>query len=439
MSLGLQFIRKAVETQDPAGFRRSRREWFDADELPAYEAALHHVNQYGSMPSPSAMQVMGHPLPELRGQDDIRWFADRLVTRTAYLAVNDLHPELAAAMQTKNMAEAERLLREMTSSVGRIRHRDSYSTLADEAQHVWDEFSSARSRSGLLGCPLRWDTLNEATNGGQGGDVGAIVGRPGLGKSWLLTEIAHDNFLHNKRGAYVSPEMSLKQITRRWMGRLTGINPNDIRKGELPEWAQTDLHSAIANFANGPDWYLMSGDMGGSMSDVEAMVETFEPEFLAIDALYLIRPAARMSSSASKHEVIGQVIKEVKRLVIRKDIPAVVTVQFNRGQKSRETRRPSRTEAGSRIETRPEMTLDNIAGTDSIGQDCSWIVGARQGPPPYADMIRELALLKNRDGEMPRWFVNFRFNPVNLDEIPGFNPGADATPAQLAVDVGWME
>lgn len=424
MSLGLQFIQRAIQEGNAAAIRAARPEWFIEDERAAFEATVNHIRQYGQLPSANALRAVSVTLPELRGGDSVQWFTDRLIARAAYRAVNELHPELASAMQSRDMESVESVLKTMATRCSSIRHRDSYSTLATEAARVVADFENAQRHVGLLGCSLRWEALNEVTLGAQGGDVITIVGRPGLGKSWVLNEIAYDNYILGRRGAFVSMEMGLKQIVRRFMARRSGANPSDIRKGELPEWAQADLRACVSEFESGPQWQFMAGDMQGNVGAIEAMVELFRPEILFVDSAYLLSPSARMNNGVSKWETIGQVIKELKRIAVSFDIPVVITVQFNRNQKKN---------------SRKDMDLSDIAGSDSIPQDSSIVIGMRPGPPPYTDIVREMVMMKNREGDCVNWFINFGFRPVNFDELYGFDPSSSEQPETLTPDLGWME
>jgi replicative DNA helicase len=117
----------------------------------------------------------------------------------------------------------------------------------------------------------------------------------------------------------------------------------------------------------------------------------------------------------SKWETISAVILELKQMSIRFNRPILITVQFNRNQKS---------------DSRKELDLSDIAGSDSIPQDASIVLGARRGLPPYDSIRRQVVIMKNREGETGEFTTNFTFTPPNLTEIIG----AEADVAE----VGWM-
>ena len=96
---------------------------------------------------------------------------------------------------------------------------------------------------------LGWPTLDAATNGAMGGELVVIAGRPGMGKTYALIEMAHAAWLSGKSILFASMEMGLMQIARRWMGRLLGVNPNFIRAGQVSDW----MAGAMAGAAEGED------------------------------------------------------------------------------------------------------------------------------------------------------------------------------------------
>jgi replicative DNA helicase len=253
--------------------------------------------------------------------------------------------------------------------------------------------------------------------GAMGGDVIVIAGRAGMGKSWLLNEIGYKQWLAGNSVLVVTMEMGKRQFVRRWMGRHLGINPNFIRSGQLSHWAEQRLRESPETVLQMPGVYVVSGDMEKHVEGVESVVAETTPDVILVDAAYLLTIEGRRSNGISKWERIGEVIAQLKKMAIRYDRPVIITVQFNRNQKSN---------------TRREMDLGDIAGSDSIPQDASVVLGVRKGQPPYDSIRREVEVLKNREGEVGKFEVNFRFTPPNMEEQL---PNESATDNTLA---GWM-
>lgn len=424
-SLGYRFLRTAIAQNAVALFRNhSDRELYLDDEKQAVEAVATHVATYGQLPSIQTLAAEGVSLGAMVDPEPSAYYAAQLRKRAAYNAVNSRHPLLAESLRNRNMDQALVVLREMLSEAAGKVEASNYSSLATEAQRVIADYNFAKSHPGLRGVGLRWDTLNQATNGAMGGDLIVVAGRPGMGKSWVMLELALDAHRKGRSIAFASMEMSLTQIARRWIGGLTGINPNDIRAGNLAHWSEAEMLQKVSELSTNAPVHLFRGDMKKNVAGIAQMMDEFEPDVLYVDAAYLLSPAARKSGSVSRWEAISDVIRELKQLALHKDRPVIVSVQFNRNQKNR---------AGSKNSS-DMPDLSDIAGSDSIPQDASIVLGLSPWKPPFGETRRMVHVMKNREGEVPSFGINFRFNPVNFDEII-IDDEAEGT---QVVDTSWM-
>lgn len=423
--MGVKFLRSVIASGNVSLFRNTAdRTLFVDGEIEVFDAVASHVATYGNLPGPAALALEGITFGQDSSQPETpAYYADQLRRRGSYNAVNSRHPALAAAIKEKNMGEVLSVLRDMLSEAASKTGANDYSSLAIEAQRVKADYQFAKLHPGLRGVTLRWDTLNEATNGAMGGDLIVVAGRPGMGKSWIMLELLLAAHYSGRSSAFASMEMSLMQIARRLLGAMTGINPNDIRAGNLSQWAEADLIDQISSLSNATPIHLFRGDMKKNVSGIEQMMDEFDPEVMLVDAAYLLSPAARQKNGISRWESISEVIRELKQLALRKDKPIIVSVQFNRNQKNR----------AKKDEDAVAPDLGDIAGSDSIPQDASIVLGVSAWKAPFADTRRVIHVMKNREGETPRIGINFRFSPVNFSEI-----SFDDETTQPIADNSWM-
>lgn len=424
-TLGVRFIRAVIASDSVSLFRNTAdRTLFLENEWATFDAVASHVSLYGKLPGTAALALEGITFgQDGAAQETPTYYADQLRRRGAYNAVNARHPSLAEALKQKDMETAITVLRDMLSEASSKAGADNYSSLKIEAERVRADYQFAKLHPGLRGVTLRWDTLNQATNGAMGGDLIVVAGRPGMGKSWIMLELALAAHYSGRSVAFASMEMSLMQIARRMLGSMTGINPNDMRAGNLSQWAEADLISQIADLAGSSPIHLFRGDMKKNVSGIEAMMDEFDPEILLVDAAYLLSPAARQKNGISRWESISEVIRELKQLALRKDKPIIVSVQFNRNQKNK----------AKKDEEGVTPDLGDIAGSDSIPQDASVVLGVAPWKAPFAETRRVIHMMKNREGETPKIGINFRFSPVNFDEI-----SFDEEESAPIADVSWM-
>jgi replicative DNA helicase len=424
MSTGLSFIRSTVAGGNWKLLRRAKVEMFTEEELPAFEFVQAYANQYKELPPLEVIAAEGFSLPTPRRTASPEYWLDTLKKRYAYTQVDERHPRLVQAMTSQNTDEMLAVLREMVAEASLAVGSERYTTLRDEVQAVKDDYLWARANPGLRGIPSGWSTLDLATMGFVGGDIVVVAGRPSMGKSYMLLEMINSAYLDGNSAALVSMEMTTMQMVRRWVGRRSGFNPNLIRDGGLSTYSHEALLRAVDEMTeNETPIYLLAGDMRKQVSGIEAMVQEFSPKILFVDAAYLLTPSGRKQGHISKWESISEVICELKQLAIRYDIPVVISVQFNRNQKSK---------------GKKELDLGDIAGSDSIPQDASIVLGIRQGPAPYQRTQRIVEVMKNREGETPRFATAFSFNPVTMIEVP-FSDEEEGEEDDAVVNISWME
>jgi replicative DNA helicase len=429
MPAGLDFLRAVIETGEWKLVRKAVPDLFLGDgdrELPAFEYVCSHLDTYGALPTLDVMQNEGHALSRLRRPATPAYYLDVLRKRKAHTEVNQLHPQFVECMRNQDMEGLADVVAQMH---GHARHGMSAaeeSSLAEEVAVVMTEYQFAKHNPGLRGAPTGWATLDIATNGLMGGDLVVIAGRPGMGKSWLLMEMANACHLEGLPIVLTSMEMGKTQLVRRWIGRRSGYNPNLIRSGELGTYAEDAVQAAADELTHsGGNVQLLAGNMDKSIANIESMVTDHAPAVLFVDAAYLLSPSGRRNGYISGWEKIAEVVRELKQLAIRYDIPVVISVQFNRNQKS----------SGSKV-----LDLGDIAGSDSIPQDASIVLGIRTGPPPHDSDQRIVQVMKNREGDAPTFATAFTFAPVSMAEVPfvHIDDEADTDTTTTTDTVDWM-
>lgn len=424
MAQGHSFLRSAIENDEWKLIRRASADLFTEDELPSFEFVRSYLDQYRELPTIDIVIQEGHPLPALRRPASTEYYFNALKRRFAYTSVNGQHPQLVECLKNQDVPGMLATLREMVQKASRASESQSVTLLSDEIDEVLADYDEARHAPGLRGISTGWETLDLACNGLAGGDLVVLAGRPSMGKSYLLMEMAYVANREGRSVAVTSMEMSKNQIVRRWLGRATGYNPNLIRAGELSTYADERLREVADDLKEAiVPVYLMAGDMRKSVEGIEAMVMEHSPDILFVDSAYLLSPSGRKQGYVSKWESIAEVVLELKEIALRYNIPVVISVQFNRNQKSK---------------GKKELDLGDIAGSDSIPQDASIVLGIQQGVAPFQRTQRLVHVMKNREGDTPKFATAFTFSPVNMREVPFVEQNDDDDAEQQTVSSAWM-
>lgn len=418
MSLAAQFIRAAIETGATKILRDVRLEHLLEEERPLFTFCRNHLSRHGQLPEVSTLHDFGFDI--VRGREPATFYAEQIRTRFAYTQINALHPAFAKAMKDYKPDKAIELAREMIQSVGGALSHNQYSTLREQLHHVIADYEEARMNPGLRGVTMGWPTLDDCTLGAQGGDLIVIAGRPSMGKSYLLLQCAHAAWINGHSCIFISMEMTLLQIARRWIGINTGINPRLIHKGTLSKWAENHLRHTVTSLDTAAPVHFLAGDMEQNVQGIVRMAEEFCPDIIYIDAAYLLEPSLKNLSGAKLWEQLKRVIKELKQLAVAINRAIVLTVQFNKSVKS---------------DSQKKADMGGIGGTDAIPQDANVVLGARYGRPPFQGVQRYVDFMKCREGETADFAINFRFNPVDFSEVPIVMPAGEAG---QPLNVGWM-
>jgi hypothetical protein len=99
-------------------------------------------------------------------------------------------------------------------------------------------------------------------------------------------------------------------------------------------------------------------------------------------------------------ERLSTVAEQLKTLAITRNIPIIITVQFNR--------EASKTK---------NFDVATLAGSDALGQLGSIIVAINNAEEPYEETRRSLTMIKNREGAVCEFDIEYSFDPPNFSEV----------------------
>jgi replicative DNA helicase len=256
------------------------------------------------------------------------------------------------------------------------------------------------SIDGPRGVTYGWEPLDELTQGAMPGTVTTLVAHPNMGKSYFLIRMANSAWRAGHSVLMVNMDMPNLQTGRRAIGMLAGINPDLIRRGRLSEWGQEIFHETVEAIGYGAPFHMVAGSFHNSVLDVDLLIGEFQPDVVYIDASYLLWPEKKDGRRA-RWENMAEVGEAVQKLALKWNRPIIQTVQFNRDAKGKE-------KAG----------LENIGGTDIIGQVSSVVLGLFYGEGVNETLRRRIKIMKNRDQALGEFETNYLFNPPNFDWIP---------------------
>jgi len=402
MSQGIQLLSAICAARSHTAARMLRPELFTADERPAFEFVHGFYRRYGQLPTAEAAVENG--LRFMPAPQPVPYYFDRVAKRNIGSAWTEKHKELVAALGRADVPAGQAVLEEMVRIGRRFQpQNNTVVSLVDAMELVREDYQAATALDGALrGVTFGWDFVDGITGGATRGDVTVFVARPGMGKSWTMIYNALAAWRSGHSVLFMTMEMTVVQTARRMLGMMCGINPNLIKQGRLSDWADHLLHEYIDDGLYGPPFHFVSGDLNKSVADLDNLVAEFSPDLVVVDAAYLLDASNTSGKFAkyAKHEALQDVLKGLKDLALSRDVPVNISVQFNR-------------EAG-----KTKGSLDNIGGSDWIGQIASNVFGIAPGEGSNAKTQRIYEILKARDSESGARFVtNFLFQPFDMSFI----------------------
>lgn len=223
-----------------------------------------------------------------------------------------------------------------------------------------DRYDFIQAGGSLGRYPWPWKPLQQETGGVQGDEFAVWYGRPKSKKSFILTHLIADAMRHGTERVLVyTKEMVPDDIFMRILSFLARVPYHPVRHAKLEP---DDLDKVEA-------WEEMAEEMASrgmltilSGKDVPAGNDT--PAWLAskidkygattvfIDGLYLLSPPTK--KPLKENERVSLISREMRQIGLGLKVPINATMQANRAAAKNK-----------------EANLDEIAFSDSLGQDCT--------------------------------------------------------------------
>lgn len=415
MSDGLQLLYVVLEQGSLSTLRRLTSVLFEGNEVDVYHYVIQHWRRYGRLPSVQTVEdELDLEFPA--ADDDVEYYLDRVNQRRWYRDITGPYHDMRDALTHRDRNRAAAVIEEMRHITRNSTPSEDIRTFHELGGIVVERYTQYHHNPGLTGVPSGWATLDTQTGGYQPGDVVSWVARTGVGKTNLLLHQALHAWEQGFRVLFITMEMALAQLGARIMGMYAKINPEYIRKGMLSTDAFTRLNHQAACLEQDTRMVFFAGNFHKTVSQVDGVIDEFNPDIVFIDGVYLVQPTQK--AHRSRQEKVTELYDELKTVAITRDRPLICTTQFNR-------------QSGNRGRL---GSLETVGYSDAIVTHSSLVISIVDGDPPYQKTRRKLSFLKGREGEQGETTINYLFSPINFNEV-GTGVGETLSPA--VVDDGW--
>lgn len=256
-------------------------------------------------------------------------------------------------------------------------------------EHLYDK------KETVTGVPSGFKDLDDMTTGFQKGDLIIVGGRPSMGKTAFVLNIAQHVGLESREPvAIFSLEMAKEQLAFRMLCSEAMVNSNSIRKGFIKKEDWHKLTSVASKLTDAP--VFIDDSSGITVLEVRAKARRLKIEhglsLVIVDYLQLMRGKG---SFERREQEISDISRSLKGLAKELSVPVIAVSQLNR---SVEQRRP------------PTPILADLRESGAIEQDADVILFVyraeiydKEANKGHAEVI----IAKQRNG--PTGIVNLTF------------------------------
>jgi replicative DNA helicase len=284
-----------------------------------------------------------------------------------------------------------------------------------EFQHVkqvlvanFEHLEDIQNRKGLSGLATGFDGLDGYTGGFQKTNLIVLAARPGIGKTSLALNIAHNVGVDEKKPlAIFSLEMSALELGERLMCSSARVSSHKLRTGSLSGDDMAKLVQAAGVLEKADIYIDDSSDL--NMFELRAKARRLcskQPlSLIIVDYLQLM---AGDSRAENRQQEVANISRSLKQLARELDVPIVAVSQLNRS--------PDASASG-------EPHLSHLRESGAIEQDADLVLFLYEDQSdPSSKGIIKLKIAKNRHGRVGT--VRLAFNRDYTRFLP-LSPSAD--------------
>lgn len=207
---------------------------------------------------------------------------------------------------------------------------------------ILEAAETMRGERMITGVETGFYRLDELTSGFQKGDFVVVAGRPSMGKTAFVLNIASYAAIENNVPvAIFSLEMSGEALVQRLLCSEAKVSIKNLRRGMLKNEDWVNLATAAGNLDRAPIYIDDSATL--PIYELKAKARRLKAEhgigLIMIDYLQLLE-APHTFRTSSRQQEISEISRAIKGLAKELDIPLIVVSQLSRMPEKREDKRP---------------------------------------------------------------------------------------------------
>ncbi|MCK4940879.1 replicative DNA helicase [candidate division WOR-3 bacterium] len=201
---------------------------------------------------------------------------------------------------------------------------------------------SMRGARMVTGVETGYYELDELTSGFQKSDFIVVAGRPSMGKTAFVLNVASYSAIKNNIPIGIfSVEMSGEALVQRLLCSEAKVSLRNLRRGMLRNEDWVNLATAAGNLDKAPIFIDDSAQL--SIYELKAKARRLKADYnigmLIVDYLQLLE-GPKIGRQFSRQQEISDISRSLKALAKELDLPLVTVSQLSRMPEHREHKRP---------------------------------------------------------------------------------------------------
>lgn len=356
----LQFLNKILNTHDLSlvTLNNIGVEYFSEYEE-EFKFIQNHYDKYAKVPDKETFIAKFTDFNFIDVQESDTYLVDALQEDFVYRRALEVFKSVNEEMVNGDSRHGVELLLSKIPDLTAKLNVEAVDILKEGAKRRFDEYCDKGNNTENYYISTGIKELDEIIGGwNKSGDLVAVCGRPGTGKSWWMDLFLANAAKAGKTVALYSGEMSESQVGYRIDTFMSGISNWKISHGYSDVFDDYQKHIEGLQKLEGKFYVCTPKTLGGiaTVPKLRAFCERYKVDLLGVDQYSLMDDANKNRARTERYEAIS---KDLKTLQIELGIPVLVNAQLNRGAVS-----PDTTEIGT----------EHIAGSDRIAQDSSIVL-----------------------------------------------------------------
>jgi len=254
------------------------------------------------------------------------------------------------------------------------------------------------------GIPTGFIDLDKLLLGLQGSDLLIVAGRPGMGKTAFMLNVAkHAALVLKKHVAIFSLEMSNEQLVQRLISQETGIDSQRLRTGKLNEEEWPIFTQAIETL-NKTKMFL---DDTPALTPLQLRTKCrrlhleFNLDLVVVDYIQLMTAGTRIENRVQE---VSYITRNMKVLARELNVPVLAAAQLSRAVEQRTDKEPQ---------------LSDLRESGSLEQDADIVMFIHRPEMYEKDTLKQnlaqIKIAKHRNGPVGTIELVFRNNLVKFE------------------------